>query len=491
MTLDPSTPILVGAGVAMQRFDDPHDAADAIELIATAVRHAADDATPALLPRVGSVFMMKGMWPCRDPGRLVAARIGAPGARSIAVEPGVLQTSAFARAIDAVASGSSEVALVIGGEAKYRDLRATILGIALAPIDEPGDQVPDETVAPEGFIISPAERTLGLVQATHHYAMIENARRALDGQTLAQHAATVAELWAGFNVVARTNPDAWNRQPMTADEIRVATPKNRPLAYPYNKWHNSQWNVDQAAALLFTTVGVAQELGIDRDRWIFPHAIANSQYVVPITARRVIGRSPGFAVAGRAAFGHVAKSIDDVAHIDLYSCFPIAVRTQMLELGIAADRRVTETGGMTFAGGPLNNWVLQSLAKMVSVLRDDPGSLGLVTAISGMITKQGVSLWSTTPPASAYRAIDVTADAKRVTGVCPVVDAPDATATVASYTVIYDDKTSTRRGIVIADLNNGDRVLVQSTDEATLDSMVEHEWIGRSIGVRRNGSFIA
>jgi acetyl-CoA C-acetyltransferase len=313
--------------------------------------------------------------------------------------------------------------------------------------------------------------------------MIENARRAFDAQSIDDHARVVARLWADFNVIGQSNPQAWNRQPMSADEIRRPTPKNRPLAYPYNKWHNSQWNVDQAGALLFTTVEVAETCGVPRDRWVFPHAVANSQYCVPVSARTEIARSPGFKLAGRAAFGYAGATTDDVAHIELYSCFPIAVRTQMLELGLAPGRQVTESGGMTFAGGPLNNWVVQALAKMADVLRADAGSLGLVTAISGWITKQGVSLWSTTPPAQPYRSIDITADAEATTGVREVVDATDTTATVATYTVIYDEQPGSRRGIVIGDLEDGSRVLVATTDDALIDSMITEEWCGRRVRV--------
>jgi len=193
--------------------------------------------------------------------------------------------------------------------------------------------------------------------------------------------------------------------------------------------------------------------------------------------------SPGFNLAGRAAFTHARATTDDVAHIELYSCFPIAVRTQMLELGLAPGRQVTESGGMTWAGGPLNNWVVQALAKMAQVLRADAGSLGLVTAISGWITKQGVSLWSTTPPALPYRSIDVTEDARVATGLRQVVDATDTEATVATYTVIYDEKPGGRRGVVVGDLDDGTRVLVTTEDDALTDSMTTEEWCGRRVRV--------
>ena len=128
--------------------------------------------------------------------------------------------------------------------------------------------------------------------------------------------------------------------------------------------------------------------------------------MVPVTERPELHRSPGFAHAGRAVADHVGMAPSEADHVDLYSCFPIAVRTQVLELGIDLDRDLTVTGGMTWAGGPLNNYVIQAAVKLTQVLRADPGSTGLLTSISGMITKQGASMWSSEPPAQPFANID-------------------------------------------------------------------------------------
>jgi acetyl-CoA C-acetyltransferase len=491
VAIEANTPILVGAGTAMQRFEDPSDGVDVIELMTSAARQALSDAGGrSVADRIGLVLAMKGMWRYADPAGLVASRLALADPHTVVVAPGVLQTSVFARALDDLQAGRCDAALVLGGEAKYRELRATITGTSPPSTVEPEGAQPNESWTPASGIIGKREIALRLRQATHHYAMIENARRALDGQSLDDHARVVARLWAEFNVIGRDNPQAWNRQPMTADEIRVATDKNRPLAFPYNKWHNSQWNVDQAGALLFTTVGVAESCGVPRDRWLFPHVIADSQHCVPVSERADIARSPGFRLAGRAAFAHAGKTPDDVTHIELYSCFPIAVRTQMLELGLAPGRQVTESGGMTWAGGPLNNWVVQALAKMADVLRADAGSRGLVTAISGMITKQGVSLWSTEPPSTPYRSIDVTDDVRAATPVRALVDAPDASATVATYTVLHDEPSAPPRGIVVGDLDDATRVLVETTDPVLVQSMMSDEWCGRRICVGRGEKLV-
>jgi len=484
MSVDPRTPVLVGAATASQRFDDPADGVDAAALMAAACEAAAGGA-PALLRSAGLVLVPRGTWRYHDAGRLVASALGNSTARTVMAELGVLQTALVERACSLIAGGHLDVALVVGGEAKWRDLRAAITGQAAPSTDDAG-AAPDEVMRREADVVDPAEVAAGLggYSAVNHYAVIENARRWADGQTIDDHAAEVASLWEGFNAVAVSNPAAWNRRPMTADEIRTPGPANKSLAWPYNKWHTSQWNVDQAACLILCSAEAARAHGVPPDRWVFPHAIAWSDHMVPVSRRGAIHRSPGFALAGRAAFSLAGAGVDDVAHVDLYSCFPIAVRTQARELGIAAGRALTVTGGMTFAGGPLNNYVLQSTARMAEVLREAPSDLGLVTAISGMITKQGVGIWGGRPPAAGFRSADVTATAASVTPELPIVTGATGPATVAAYTVVAGTG-----AIVVADVAGGGRALASSPDDTVAAAMKAEEWCGRSVVLDGAGGF--
>lgn len=467
----------------MQRFDDPHAGRDHVALTVEAVHAAsADCAVPA--SQIDTLFALRGLWPLKYPAAAIARALGVHDAHTVDVQPGILQTTVFGRACDLVRDGKASFVLVAGGEAKYRDLRASIAGDAVEPLVD--GEPSSENWEPHGAIISPAEIALRLVQATHHYAMIENARRAADGQSIGAHAQEVAELWAAFNRVGQTNTEAWNRQPMPARDIADASPKNRPLAFPYNKWHNSQWNVDQAGALLFTTVDQARRWGIPEHQWVYPQAIAANEHMVPVSERAEIHRSPGFALAGQAVLNHAAREIGDVDYVDLYSCFPIAVRTQMLELAIPATRQVTITGGMTWAGGPLNNYVIQALPKMVQRLRSNPGTLGLVTAISGMITKQGVSLWSTAEPAKPYHHYDVSSMASSALRRRELVTGVEGAATVATYTVLHDG-TAGSRGVVVGDLASGQRVLAETRNLGLMSSMEREEWIGRRVHVSADG----
>ena len=85
MTLDPRTPVLVGAGVATQRNDDAGAALEPIELMAIALERAADDAgAVGLLARADCIRVPKGFPPYADPGRLLARRFGADARTELA-----------------------------------------------------------------------------------------------------------------------------------------------------------------------------------------------------------------------------------------------------------------------------------------------------------------------------------------------------------------------------------------------------------------------
>src|SRR5258705_2600344 len=136
--------------------------------------------------------------------------------------------------------------------------------------------------------------------------------------------------------------------------------------------------------------------------------------MLPLVHRAELHRFAAFRIGGRRAAELASLRLAQLAHAELYSCFPVAVRVQQRELGIPRQRPVTVTGGMTFAGGPLNNFVLQAAVRLAQRLRAEPGAAGMLKPVSGMVTKQGVALWSSRP-GPAVTADDVSAQAERET----------------------------------------------------------------------------
>ena len=273
---------------------------------------------------------------------------------------------------------------------------------------------------------------------------------------------------------------------MSAEFLEHPSPANPMLAAPYTKWHCSQWNVDQAAAFVLCSTEVADRYGVPDDRRVYPLAAVESNHMVPISRRAALHRAPAVrAGADRLAElgGHDPAAAEIV---DLYSCFPAAVRIQALELGLPLDRLddrpLTVGGGMTFAGGPLNNATFQALARMVEQLRAAPGATGLLTCISGMITKHGMALWSTTPPDAGFRFGDVSAATAATTPVLALTSDHRGGAVVDGYTVAHEQG-EPRYAAALATTPDGRRSVVRCDDPAVAADMARDEWCGREIVV--------
>jgi acetyl-CoA C-acetyltransferase len=486
VSLDPRTPVLVGAGVAQRRFEDPREALEAADLMAEALRFAAEDAgSPRLLSEADSVRVPRGFWKYPDPGQLVADRIGAKRARSVLLEIGVSQQTLLTGACLAIAAGRERVAIVTGGEAKYRSQRASILGVQVPDTQQPPSE-PDEVLRPEGPLWADLEWDRGLMMPVHYFSLMENALRFHQGLSLDAHRDEIARIWSGMSDVAASNPHAWGPVSVPAAQIRDASPKNRMIAFPYTRLHNSNWNVDQAAGLLLCSVQAARELGVPEERWVFPLAASESNHMQPVSCRPEIHDPASVRIGARRILELAGRPAADIEHLELYSCFPAPVRLFARALGVPFDRRVTETGGMAFAGGPLNNFVLQAVARMAEVLRADRGSMGLVTTVSGMLNKCGFGLWSTAPGDGGFRFADVSEEVAAASPSKQLVPDHRGSATVASYTVLYAGHEPAKT-IAVCDLADGCRTVAQSEDAALVHASLESELCGRTVEIAADG----
>ena len=486
MAVDSRAPVLVGVGVAAQRCDDPSRALEPYALMVRALEAAADDAgSRALLRDASSIRVPRGFWAYSDPGRLVAGAVGARRVHSVLAELGVLQQTLLSDACCAIARGDEEVALVTGGEAKYRAVRAKLAGGSASETVQT-DVAPDRVLEPAEPFWSEVEASRGLMMPVQFFAVMESALRHEDGLRIEVHRDRVAALWARFSEVAASNPHAWRRTPVTAADIRDASAANPMLAFPYTKQHNSDWNVDQAAGLILCSVAKARALRIPEERWIHPHSGTESNHVLPLSARAELHRSPGAAIAGARALAIAGVRIDEVEHFDLYSCFPAAVQVFARELGLPLERSLTVTGGMRFAGGPLNNYVLQATARMAEVLRGDPGSVGLVTCVSGFLNKLGFAVWASKPAPRGFQYADVSDDVAAQARPREIVGEWTGSAVIAGYTVLYSGETPAR-AIAVCDLSDGRRTVAASDAPELADAMTREEFCGRAVTVGAGG----
>lgn len=489
-SLDPRTPVLVGTGQFSNRVDQGADVVEPVDLMAEALRRAEQDAgTDGVLAAADSIrVIMLLSWRYRNPGALVAERLGAAPSESIYTVMGgnYVQTLVNRTALD-ILEGRNDLVLLTGGESWRSRSSAKKSDTDLGWTKQP-DDVPAATVfGDDKDLMGPGEVARGIFLPVQMYPMFDIALRAADGLTPAQHRQRISTLWSRFSEVAAKNPNAWIQRAYSPEEIAQASPDNRMVGYPYTKLMNSNNNVEQGAGLILCSVAKARELGIAEERWVFVHAGADATDHWFVSNRDNLYSSPAIRTAGKRALGLAGIGADELGHVDLYSCFPSAVEVAARELGLGLERDLTVTGGMSFAGGPWNNYTMHGIATMSGVLRNDPGSTGLCTGNGGYLTKHSFGVYSTAPPkAGAFRWADTQAevDATPSRELAPEHDGP---VTIETYTVTYDRDGAPERGLVATLLPDGRRAWGVTTDADTMQAMVDDDLVGRKADLATDG----
>ncbi len=358
--LDPRTPVVVGVGQASERLGvKAYRKRSPVDLAADAAREALADtgADPAevavAIDTVVGVRQFENSVPgARAPlgrsdnyPRSVAGRIAASPARAVLEVSGGQAPQHLVNEFAAViAGGGSQLTLLFGSEAI-----STIVHLAQA------DSKPDFTEHAEGSLedrgyglsgmMSRHLAAHGLTGAPSQYALIDNARRARLKQTRQEYAAAMGALFAPFSEVAAANPHAAAPVQRSAAELVTPTEANRPIADPYTRYIVAREKVNQGAAVLLTSVTAARRLGIAQDRWVFLRGHADLRER-DLLDRADLSAGPASVMAVQHALDQTGIGAEDLATIDLYSCFPAPVFNICDGLGLDSEdpRGLTVTG---------------------------------------------------------------------------------------------------------------------------------------------------
>jgi acetyl-CoA C-acetyltransferase len=500
--LDPRTPVIVGVGQCSERLDEPgYRGLSPVELATEAARAAlrdsgaAPDALAAAIDTVAGVRQFEISTPmARAPlgrsdnyPRSVADRLGADPARAILeVSGGQGPQHLVTELAGAIAAGAGEVALVFGSEAI-----STIEHLARQE-DKPdfsetvGGQLEDRGFGLAG-LSSRYNAEHGLADAPSQYALFDNARRARLDQSQAEYALGMGELFAPFTRVAAKNPHASAPVERTAAELVTPTETNRLIAEPYTRYVVAREKVNQAAAVLLMSIAAARRLGVPEANWVFLHGHADLRERA-LLERADLSAGPASVMAAQHALEVAGIGVADLATIDLYSCFPIAVSNVADGLGVAADdpRGLTVTGGLPFFGGAGNNYSMHAIAETVERLRAAPGSFGLVGANGGVLSKYSVGVYSTAP--AAWRADRSAALQAEIDSWPAPVQARrvDGWGTIETWTVRHA-RDGKRTGIVIGRLDGDQRRFLARTatgDTSVLDLLADGNPVGARVYVR-------
>ena len=224
----------------------------------------------------------------------------------------------------------------------------------------------------------------------------------------AAHTEHIARLWSRLSEIAASNQYAWIKHVYSSAEIATPTPANRLVSTPYTKLLTANIQVNMASGLILASADAARQAGVPSERWICIHGGAQALEEWHVSERAELDAGRAIAAAGRALLRHADIEIDDVAQVDLYSCFPAAVEIAARELGLSIGdpaRAPSVTGGLTFAGGPGNNYSSHAIATLVHRLREAPDSYGLTSAVGWYMTKHALGLYAGRPPRQAFASL--------------------------------------------------------------------------------------
>ena len=488
VTIDPRTPVIVGAGQVLRHDVPGEESCEPVALITEALWRAGEDSGTGerLLRRADSVRCVPVIgWHYRDAATLVAEDLRAQPretvqAAAIGGDGPQLLLNDTARAI---AAGQIDVALLGGGEA-IASLRAAEVAGRAPPWRQQHEGVrPTRTLGEDRPPVNQAEGAAGLAPPVFMYALIESAVRAAGGAAPEAHLARIAGLWSRFSAVAAENPYAWIARAYTPAQIATPTPENRLISAPYTKLLTANIQVNMASGLILASAQAAQQAGVPKDRWVFIHAGAQAQDEWHVTERDRLASSPAIHAIGRDVLHHAGVAIDEVAHVDLYSCFPAAVQIAARELGLAIDdpaRPLTVTGGLTFAGGPGNNYSAHAIATLVHLLRRDSDAYGLATALGWYLTKHAVGIYSARPPRRPFASLDSQPQRPPARRARADYTGP---AAIEAYTVAYQRQGDPDAAIVSALTPEGERTLIRTPDRDVIDAILTDDPIGWSVGI--------
>jgi acetyl-CoA C-acetyltransferase len=438
-------PVIAAAGQASERFEQ----VTPLDLAARACEEAFALAPGlrAAVRRVVVINILSGAPPAA--ASLLAQRLGLSGCQRAEVTTvgGNSPQSEVNRACAEIAAGSAGAVLIVGAEAQRSAREAQRSpqegSRAHEHSSEPrnDDRLPADPVVGDARPgVGPVELAAGLIAPVHIYALFESVLASKAGRSFEEQRRWLGHLLAPLTVVASRHEHAWFRQARAAEEISTVSADNRLVAEPYTKLMCAFLNVDQAAAVVISSLQEARAAGLSEPlAFVMSGASANDVWFP--SERRDPSSSPAIAAAGRSALAEARLDIDEIGLLDLYSCFPCALEMACSALGIDVfdPRGLSVTGGLPYFGGPGNDYTLHAIATVAQRVRSEE-AVGLVSGLGWYATKHAIGIYGPEPPAGGFRLADTSAAQAAIDAeAAPLADPvrAEGLGTVVAHTVTY------------------------------------------------------
>ncbi|GAB3371333.1 acetyl-CoA acetyltransferase [Spongiibacter taiwanensis] len=474
-----TTPVIVAVGEITDKPADISQALEPVALMAKALEAANADAGGGLLKQIDSIDLVGLItWRYTNPVGLLCEKLGiAPARQHNASMGGETPIRLIHDAALAIARGEQRVAAFVGGEAMNAMAKARKQGVKLdwTPLASKEEAV---RFANDRIAISPVSKLIGVRDPSQMYPLYEMAAQKAWQESPAEGAQHSAQLWQKFAAVAANNPFAWLTGAPSADEIGTVSPSNRIISWPYPKLMVANPSVNQGAAIIVSSLAAARAAGVPEENLIYIHGGAAASEPDDYLLRDRYDRSAAQTAVLEKSLEFVGGDAKGFAKMELYSCFPIVPKLALRCLGIDINSsEPTVTGGLTFFGGPLNNYMSHATCAMVRALRAAPGETGLLYGQGGFVSKHHSLIVSSKAPreplAEGY-SVQSVADAA-YGEVPPLQDDYTGEAAIETYTIQYDRDGQPLQGVVVALGKQGQRCLcrVDPGDTASLALLLD------------------
>jgi acetyl-CoA C-acetyltransferase len=476
-----TTPVIVGVGEFSERPKSVLESKEPVALMVEAMRAADADGGGKALARVQRVDLVGLVsWRYADAASLLCEKLGISPAQKInAGMGGETPIRLVHEAALRIARGEIKAAAVVGGESNSTRTKAKRENVEL-----PWTPMPPAKATPPYFTLSEIALKLRMWDPAQIYPFYEMATQATRGVTPREGNAESARLWAKFAAAAARNPQAWNREGQSAEAIATVGGANRMINWPYPKLMVANPSVNQAAAVIITSLALARELGIADEKCVYIWGGAAAHEPDDYLKRDSYAHSTAQAAVLNKST-EIAGGAGKFSKLELYSCFPVVPKMALKTLGLDAEKiSPTVTGGLTFFGGPLNNYMLHAVCAMTREMRADAKGIGLLYGNGGYVNKHHAIVVSQTPgaaPIAPDYSVQAEADAK-LGPVPPLKQDYVGPARIETYTVTYSREGEPIQGVVIALSPQDERVMARVPAEDNGSFGLLCSWDRNAIG---------
>ena len=464
-------PVIIGVGEYIDQPVSPESSLEPRDMMAKALKQANKDCGGGALVSIDSIDVVMPMsWRYADlAGELCAALEISPTRAELGPSGGQTPLKYIHEAAKRIAEGKSQVAAVIGGEAQHSLVSAQRAG-KIPPWTPFSTKGPNWADTPGA--IHPLAMSLGLYLPINVYPLFEAATAAHWRQTPQEADAETGQILSASSHVAAENNLSWGPTALSASAILEATPRNRIVSWPYTKSMVASMNVNQSAAVIITSLAKAQQMGVAEDKCVFITQGAGANEPRDFLARENYYESPAQEAVLNAL--KTEHSVHEAA--ELYSCFPVVPKMARRILGRSVESPSTVTGGMSFFGAPLNNYMTHAACAMIHKIRNGEPS-GLLYGQGEFVTKHyGLRLSKTAQNSEllfAHENTQATADAAR--GPVPeLIENADGPAVIETFAVPSNRDGSPSYAVIMARMETGERTLarIDSSETATLAKLM-------------------